>query len=209
MNHENGFKKTEKNGDNGSGEINGNEVNGVINGKQNGEKEGEKEGEGGEREGEGKVEGENDREKGEKEGEKGEKGEKRDENENEDDDDEEEEEIEETPVQYSSPNPIFMEIKAGTKEQSILESLDQVTFVLLNFNFYCCFVLCLRSLTAVLILIIIPIYFDINWLILNNKKNIFNTAFIISFDKLTFIFFFIFIFILFLHSVLFLVILFF
>ena len=37
-----------------------------------------------------------------------------------------EEEVEEMPIIYSSGNPIFMEIKAGTKEQSILESLDQV-----------------------------------------------------------------------------------
>ena len=131
VNHENGFEKMEKNDCNGSGENNGNGIDGVNEGKQNGEKEGE---EGG-REGERKIESINNGEKGEREGEK-EKGEKRDENEGEDDDDEEEEEeeeIEETPIQYSSPNPVFMEIKAGTKEQSILESLDQVTFFFVNF----------------------------------------------------------------------------
>ena len=46
-------------------------------------------------------------------------------------DEEVEEEVEEKPIIYSSANPIFMEIKAGTKEQSILESLDQV----LKFHF--------------------------------------------------------------------------
>lgn len=62
-----------------------------------------------------------------------------------------EEEVEEMPFLYSTANPIFMEIKAGTKEQSILESLDQV----LTFNLFYYFIILLSFYHSIFIFIFI------------------------------------------------------
>ena len=62
-----------------------------------------------------------------------------------------EEEVEEMPFLYSTANPIFMEIKAGTKEQSILESLDQV----LTFNLFYYFIILLSFYYSIFIFIFI------------------------------------------------------